>query len=258
MTTAKQVTNHEELAGAWCAMWNDEPGLARQLVSDDFRMWLGGSANGDALRGPGELEGFVARFRAQRGIRYQPRVLAADDDGTRFAYSWDAVLPDGTVLTGADAYTLRGALITGNWSLVGDHRSALEPGAAGPAVPAADLARACQAWTPLWNGQAASAAGLVSGDFRIWFAARASAADDLNGPGDLTGYVTRHRDRLPGLTFAKHRAPIIDSARQRAAFTWTAALPSAPHPVGGLDLFQFTGGQVGRAWSWTGQRPFTF
>jgi hypothetical protein len=207
--TTKQITDHEELAQAWCAMWNDEPARARQLVTSDFRMWLGGSANGDAVRGPVELEGFVARFAE-------------------------------------------------NWSLVADHRSPLEPGPAGPAVPAADLTRAGQGWVPLWNGQTASAAGLVSGEFRIWFADSGSAAGDLRGPGDLTGYVARHRDRLPGLTFAGHRDLIVDSARQRAALTWTATRPPAPHPVGGLDLFQFTGGQVDRVWSWTGQRPFTF
>jgi hypothetical protein len=221
-------------------------------------MWLGGSANGDAVRGPEELEGFVARFRAERGIRYHPRVLAADDDGTRFAYSWDAVLPGGTVLTGADAYSLCDGLIAENWSLVGDHRSALEPGPVGPPVPAADLTRACQGWVPLWNGESASAAGLVSDDFRIWFAAADSAAGDLRGPDDLTRYAAGHRDRHPGLTFASHRDLIVDSARQRAALTWTATRPSAPHPVGGLDLFQFTGGRVNRVWSWTGQRPFTF
>ena len=258
MTTTKNTIDPGELAQSWLAMWNEDPSLARQLATEDFRMWLGASANADALRGPGAAERFIAAYRERQTVRFTPRVILGDDSGGRFAYTWDAALADGTVLTGADACTLRGGLISENWSLTGDHQSALAPGPtpAGPGASAAGLERVCAGWLDMWNGQPELSADLVTPGFRIWFAA--AAGDDLAGPGDLAGYVTRHRAERPGLTFARHRDLIIDTGRQRAAFTWTAALPGAPEPVGGLDVFQFAGGRIDRAWSWTGKHAFTF
>jgi hypothetical protein len=98
----------------------------------------------------------------------------------------------------------------------------------------------------------------VTPGFRSWFGTAAAAGDALAGPDDLAGYVTRHRARRPGLTFARHRDPVIDTSRQRAAFTWTAVLPGTPEPAGGLDVFQFADGRIDRAWSWTGKHAFTF
>jgi hypothetical protein len=100
-------------------------------------MWLGATSNADALRGPAAAERFVAAYRERQTVRFTPRVVLADDSGGRFACTWDARLADGSVLTGADACTLRGGRIAENWSLTGDHQTALEPGPvlAGPAPP---------------------------------------------------------------------------------------------------------------------------
>jgi hypothetical protein len=259
MTTQKM----DDLAQAWCEMWNEDPTLARRLVTEDFRVWFGSTANGDDLRGPGGLERFVARSRAERGVRFTPRVVVADDGGERFAYSWDARFPDGTVHTGADAYTLRGGLIAENWSVVGDRPSTLQPSTmepmpdGGPSAETAELERVAQAWSPMWNGETELTAELLTDDFRIWFAATRSAADDLAGPAGLADYVTRFRAAWPGLTFGKHRELIVDSARQRVAFTWTGTVPP-DRSVGGIDLFQFRAGRICQAWSWTGGLPLTF
>jgi hypothetical protein len=254
MTTQKM----DDLAQAWCEMWNEDPALARRLVTEDFRVWFGSTANGDELQGPGELERFVARYREERGVRFTPRAVVADDGGERFAYSWDARYPDGTVHTGADTYTLRDGLIAENWSVVGDRHCTLEPvPAAGPPAVTAELERLAQAWSPMWNGETGLTGELLADDFRIWFAATRSAADDLTGPDGLAAYVTRFRAARPGLTFGQHRALIVDSTRQRAAFTWTGEI-SPDRSVGGIDLFQYGAGRIARAWSWTGGRPFTF
>jgi SnoaL-like domain len=259
MTTTKNTINPDELAHAWLALWNEDPSLARQLATGDFRMWLGATANADVLRWPAAAERFIAAYRARQSVRFTPRVVLGDDGGQRFAYTWDAELADGTVLTGADAYTLRDGRISENWSLTGEHQSVLQPGepTAGPGATAAELERVCQTWFPMWNGQPELAAGLVTPGFRIWFGL-AAADDDVTGPDGLADYVTRHRARCAGLAFARHRDLIIDTGRQRAAFTWTATLPGAPEPVGGLDVLQFAGGRIDRAWSWTGKHAFTF
>jgi hypothetical protein len=260
MKTANSTLNPDQLAQAWLAVWNEDPALAHGLATDEVRLWLGGTDAADALRGPGALERFVARYRDKQTVRFTPRVVLGDDSGKRLAYTWDAELADGTVLTGADAYTLRDGRISENWSLTGERQCVLapSPGPAGPGGSAADLERSCHAWPTMWNGQPELAADLVTPDFRIWFGAAASAADDLAGPDALAAYVTRHRARLPGLAFAEHRDLIIDTSRQRAAFTWTVTLPEVPEPVGGMDVLQFAGGRIDRAWSWTGKHAFTF
>jgi hypothetical protein len=248
----------DDLTQTWCEMWNDDPMLARRLVTEDFRVWFGATANGDDLRGPVDLERFIARSRAERGVRFTPRVVVADDGGERFAYSWDARFPDGTVHTGVDAYTLRDGLIAENWSVVGDRRCTLEPEPGdGSLAGAAELERVAQAWSPMWNGETGLTAELLGDDFRIWFAATRSAADELTGPDGLADYVARFRSERPGLMFGKHRELIVDSGRQRMAFTWTGAV-APDRSVGGIDVFQFRAGRIAQAWSWTSGRPFTF
>src|ERR1700750_906365 len=117
MTTTKNTISPDELAQAWLAMWNEDPSLAPQLATVDFRMWLGATNSADALRGPGAAERFITAYREQRTVRFTPRVVLGDDGGSRLAYTWDAALADGTVLTGADAYTRRDGQISENWSL---------------------------------------------------------------------------------------------------------------------------------------------
>jgi hypothetical protein len=105
------------------------------------------------------------------------------------------------------------------------------------------------------RGQPGLAASLVTEDFRIWFGSSASADVDLAGPDGLAAYVTRHRATRPGLAFGKHRDLIIDTGRQRAAFTWSASI--GERSVGGIDVLQFDAGRIDGAWPVTGQRPLT-
>lgn len=254
-----------DLAQSWCQMWNDDAGLAHKLVSGDFRMWCGGTANGDPVRGAGDLAQFVGRYQREQGVRFTPRVVVADGQAQRLAYTWDAAFPDGSVVGGIDVYTLRDGLISENWSLAGERAASIpddhsHTDGPGPASRA-DIDELCRAWSPMWNGGTARTADIVNDDFRAWFGARRSAADDLVGPAELAAYVRRHRDGHDSLRFAKHRDPVIDVARQRAAFTWTATLPLADgehRTLGGIDLFQITGRKLSRCWSVTGTRPFTF
>jgi hypothetical protein len=278
-----------ELAQAWCRMWNDEASLAHQLVTDDFRMWLGLSANGDAVSGPDGLARLVERYQHDQGVRFTPRLIVDGGEaagGGRLAYSWDAHFPDGSVRSGIDVYTLRNGCVAENWSIVGERPNTLpadsagqtsadptsasqegadqntaDQGNAGVTTSPAEVAALCRDWSPMWNGQVGLAASIVSGDFRIWFGAARSAADDLVGPQALADYVRRHRDGRDGLRFAPHRDPVLDTQRQRAAFTWSARLPEpggAERRVGGIDLFQMAGGRLSRAWSITGSRALTF
>jgi hypothetical protein len=100
-------------------------------------------------------------------------------------------------------------------------------------------------------------APVLADDFRIWFAATRPAADELTGPDGLADYVARFRAGRARPTFGTHRELIVDSARQRVAFTWTGAM-SPDRSAGGIDLFQYRAGRIAQAWSWTGGRPFTF
>jgi hypothetical protein len=252
------------LPQTWCQMWNDNPELAYKLSDGDFRMWSGRSANGDAVAGADGLAQFVARYQREKGVRFTPRLVVADEQEQRLAFSWDAAFPDGTVRGGIDVCTLRGGLITENWTLAGERGMNLPPehDRADRAKPVSrhDIAALCQAWSPLWNGDHDLPAEIVSDDFRIWFGAQRSADDALAGPAALADYVRRHREGRAGLHFAKHRDPVIDITGQSAAFTWSATLPLADggqRSIGGIDLFQITGGRFSRCWSVTGTRPFT-
>ncbi|MGO9081283.1 MAG: hypothetical protein ACLQDY_19960 [Streptosporangiaceae bacterium] len=255
----------DALAQDWCRMWNDDPALAHQLVTAGFRMWLGRSTGGDQVRGPADLAAFVTAYRAEQGVRFTPLVVAAGDGG-RLAYTWEAVFPDGATLGGIDVCTMHGGLVAENWSIAGERPNTLPGSAAGAgsgrrAVRAERMRQLCADWSPMWNGEVSLAAELVSGDFRIWFGGIQTAADDLAGPGALADYVTKHRAGRPSLTFAKHRDLVIDAARQRAAFTWSArvSLPDGgQREVAGIDLFTFAADRIDRAWSVTGARPFAF
>jgi hypothetical protein len=81
-------------------------------------------------------------------------------------------------------------------------------------------------------------APVLADDFRIWFAATRPAADELTGPDGLADYVARFRAGRARPTFGTHRELIVDSARQRVAFTWTGAM-SPDRSAGGIEgLFQ--------------------
>jgi SnoaL-like domain len=252
----------DTLPDTWCRMWNDDPKLAHELVSADFRMWFGGSDGADAVRGPDGLAAFVEDYRRIQGITFAPRIVAVDDSGARIAYSWDATFPDGSVRTGIDVSTVDGGRVTGNWSVVAERRDILAPWS-GPAAPAssAAIAATCHRWTPLWNGELELAPEIVADDFRIWFGAVAPADDELVGPAAMADYVDRHRSGRPDLRFAEHGELVVDRVRQTAALTWSATVPvpgAADRTVGGIDLFGLAGGQLARVWSITGARPFQF
>jgi SnoaL-like protein len=260
--TSQPVLASERFAAAWCRMWNDEPALAHVLAGEGFRMWFGGSAAGDGVRGPAELETFVAEYRRAHGIRFVPRV---DFCGSgRAGFTWDAHFPDGSVLGGSDVFALRAGRVVENWSIVGERPHGLPAApAAGSRLDADGLLALCAGWTSMWNGEVELARRLVGADCRIWFGARPAGGDDLVGPDDLIDYVLRHRAGRPELRFAAHREPILDVERQRAAFTWTATRPvpgaeGPPRVLGGMEVFQVVDGRVGRIWSLIGGRAFQF
>jgi hypothetical protein len=248
----------------WCRMWNDEPDLAYDLAADDFRMWTGKTDMGDQVHGPAGLARSVDDFRREKGIRFTPRRVAADEQTHRLAFTWDAVYPDGSVVSGIDICTLHAGLIVENWTVPGQRPASMPEEAGGAAYPPASRADAetlRQAWSPLWNGDTDRAGDVVTDDFRIWFGAPAAAADDLVGPAELAAYIRGHRRSREGLRFAEHRAPVIDLTAQTVAWTWSASMQLADggqRSVGGIDLFQLTGARFNRCWSVTGSRPFTF
>jgi hypothetical protein len=217
------------------------------------------------VSGAGGLARFVARYQAEKGVRFTPRSVVADRRSQRLAFAWDAVFPDGTVRGGIDVCTLRGGLITENWSIAGERAPTVPHERDDDGRPESasrdGIAALCEAWSPMWNGNITLAAEVVTEDFRIWFGAQRSAADNLVGPGGLAAYVRDFRAGRDGLYFAKHRDLIIDDIGRTAAFTWSASLPlpgGGRRSVGGIDLFQVAGGRFSRCWSVTGTRPFTF
>jgi hypothetical protein len=255
-----------DLVTAWCQMWNDDADLARELASDDFRVWFGRSDAGSAITGAGDLAQFVGRYQRDKGARFTPRLVVWDERAQRLAFTWDASFPDGSAVGGIDICDLRDGLITRNWSVGGERPSTIPGLPAGLPASGSEASRTaagalCEAWSPMWNGDTGLARELVTDDFRIWFGGQQVAADDLTGPDALAAYISRHREHRAGLRFAKHGAPVIDGTGQAAAFTWTASLrmpDGESRQVGGIDLLQLSGGRFSRCWSVTGTAPIAF
>ena len=240
-----------DIANTWCRMWNDEPSLVGSIATDDIRVWFGGAGSPDVAGSTG-LADFVARFRAERGVRFTPLTVATDDTGDRLAYTWHAHFPDGTDHGGIDYYTIRDGRVAENWSVLAGPPHTLVPRAPGGSpMPASDIAAVCEAWPQLWNGEI-DARKLVDPDFGIWFGAQ----DQMTGADAFAGFVDRHRAERPGLTYAIHRDPLIDTDAQRAAMTWTVT--RGDQVLGGIDLLQFADSALAQVWSVTGEKGLTF
>ena len=267
-TTLDPMSSPDELAASWSRMRTDRPALSAHLVGDRFRLWSDTRAESDALLGPADLELFLAEDRARTGARLSPGVVAGDN--SRMAFTWDATFPDGTVLTGIDVNTLDAdGCIATTWSVTGERAntlSVLDP----PAPVARDVMnQGCADWTTMWNGEVERVHDLVTDDFRIWFGTHRSADDSIRGPAAMRTYVDRFRAQLPGVRFAEHSEFVLDTARGRAALTWTVTLPGRGAPdnpptgqpadlnLGGIDLFQFTDNRIAQVWSITGIRAHT-
>ncbi len=120
------------------------------------------------------------------------------------------------------------------------------------------IAKLCELWTPMWNGDTALTKEIVTGDFRIWFGAAEGDPDrdTMRGPDEFAALIRRHLDKNPGLTFAVYREPVIDTGAGRVAIVWRATLPG--RTVGGIDSFELENGKFARCWSVTAGRDPVF
>jgi hypothetical protein len=120
------------------------------------------------------------------------------------------------------------------------------------------IEKLCELWSPMWNGDVALAHEIVTADFRIWFGAADGdpVRDSLRGPDEFGGLIRRHLEKNPGLTFAMHGEPVIDTGAGRAAIVWRATLPG--RQVGGIDSFELADGKFARCWSVTAARDLVF
>jgi hypothetical protein len=120
------------------------------------------------------------------------------------------------------------------------------------------IAKLCELWTPMWNGDTALTHDIVTDDFRIWFGAADGDPDRdaLRGPDEFAALIRRHLDKNPGLTFAVHGEPVIDRDGNRATIVWRATLPD--RALGGIDSFEVADGRFARCWSVTAGRDLVF
>ncbi|MFD7020143.1 hypothetical protein [Streptomyces sp. NPDC059928] len=248
--------DNEKRMTTWCRMWNEDPSLAHDLMTEDCTQWSDHGAGLDTVVGPHEQERFVAGYRARHVNIFSPRVLA--DAGDRFAYLWDVRKADGQVLTGIDVNHLKDGRIRENWTFVAERRcerSDPEPGAAGHTDPAT-IEDLCRQWVQLRNGRAELAKDVVTGDFDLF--SGAEAAGDAHGPSELADLIERQAETNDPPVITIHRQPIVDPGRRHVAFLWTAETGADGASVGGVDLLTVRSGRFARAWSLTGIRPFRY
>lgn len=131
------------LAATWCRMWNEEPALAHELMTDDCVQWAATTDVLDTVVGPAEQEAFITALHAGPVNVFVPRLYVIDGDV--FAYLWDATLPDGTVMTGVDVNRLQGSLIHENWTFMGPHCADPDPDT-GDCLDRARLTEATSDW----------------------------------------------------------------------------------------------------------------
>ncbi|MEV7374533.1 hypothetical protein AB0O51_27090 [Streptomyces sp. NPDC090301] len=248
--------DNEKRMTTWCRMWNEDPSLAYDLMSDDCVQWSDHVADLDAVVGPNDQERFVTAYRARHVNIFSPRVLV--DAGDRFAYLWDVRKADGQTLTGIDINILKEDRIQENWTFVARRRCEQ----ADPELHEADrteptaIQDLCHQWMQLRNGRAEPAADLVTGDFCLFSGTEPS--DDTHGPTELAGLIKRQADTNATPTITLHRHPVIDTTRGNVALLWTARTRIHGTSVGGVDLLTIRSGRITRAWSLTGTRPFRY
>jgi hypothetical protein len=260
------TTYAPDLATSWSRMRTDSPTLAEQLVTDDFRLWADTAPTSDTIVGPRELARLVTDEQERTKARITASIVAGD--AQRVAFTWDATLPDGTVLTGIDvARVATDGRFAASWSIIGERRDTINTVPATGATPEATMQRVCAQWTEMWNGDGGLAHDLITDDFRIWFGTNQSADDSVLGPQAMENYVNNFHSQLGTVRFREEGDFVLDTARARAAVIWTVTLPPLARPegvpgtgafdLGGIDLFQFTGSRIARVWSITGTRPHT-
>lgn len=247
--------DNAELMTTWCRMWSEEPGLAHQVLARDGRQWSGQTTALDAVVGPDQQVDFVTAYRAAHVNVFRPRVLA--DGGPRFAYLWDARLPDGTVHTGLDVNAVSDGLVAENWTFVAPRRCDLpDPAQEGrPTLDAAALQAVAGRWLAVWAGAVELASALVADDFVAWSGA-SEVEQEGRGPAVLAARVERERARHEARLVRVHREPVVDVDRQRVALLWSATEDDGE--VGGVDLLALDGGRVSRSWTLRGTRAFTY
>jgi hypothetical protein len=260
------MTETEKIPDTWCAMWSHDAALAHDLIAPGGRQWAGTAAGLDDVVGPAATEQFVAAYQRRRGIRFAPRTLVIDG-GDRLAYTWDATLRDGTVLTGADVCVLRDGLVEDNWTIVGERRAPAPDVAGSGSASRDELAATVAAWTPLWNGDTSRVADVVAPDVTIWLgrqpdgadsdSANSDGTDEVCGPDALAAYVERFRASRTGLVLAAHREPVLDVERRTAAVLWTGTVDGRT-VTGGIDVLVFRDGRVAHAWTLVGKRPMRY
>jgi len=250
------MTDSAKIPDTWCAMWSDDAALAHDLIAPGGRQWAGTAAGLDDVVGPAAAEQFVTVYQHRRGIRFAPRTLVIDGN-ERLAYTWDATLRDGTVLTGADVCVLRDGQVADNWTIVGERRAPAPDVAGAGRATRAELAAAVAAWTPLWNGDTSRVADVVAPDVTIWLGRQPDGADEVRGPDALAAYVERFRAPRAGLVLATHREPVLDVERQTAAVLWTGTVDGRA-VAGGIDVLAMRDGRVAHAWTLVGKRPMRY
>ena len=247
------------LMTTWLQMWNEDPALARDVMTDDCRQWSGQTAGLDTVVGPDDQVRFVTGYRAQHINVFRPRVLV--DGGDQLAYLWDVTLPDGTVWTGADANLVRDGRVSRNWTFVSNAHSDgpdLGPANAQP-TRATALDDLCQAWISLWNTDNDVVTDDVVTDDVATFVRAGDTATDLRGAPALADHLTKQRLGGASGMRAIHRRPAVDPVRGRAALLWTSrAGTDRDVQVGGVDILNVRDGRVSHAWSLTGRRDFHY
>jgi hypothetical protein len=243
--------DNEKRMIVWCRMWNEDPSLAHELMTDGCVQWSNRGEGLDTVVGPDDQERFVTDYRARHVNLFTPRVFV--DAGDQFAYLWDVRTPDGQVRTGLDVNVLHDGRVHENWTFVGTRRCDQpdpEPAVAGLADAAA-IELLGRRWVELRNGRTELAQELVTSDFVLFCGE--SPAGDANGPAELAALVDKQ-----AATIAIHRQPVVDVARGSVAFLWTAEAAEDGVAVGGVDLLTAREGRIARAWSLTGIRAFRY
>ncbi|MCA2208479.1 nuclear transport factor 2 family protein [Nocardia rosealba] len=125
MSTAAPITA-DHLAARWTELWNSDPTLAGQLLTEDFELRFASPTREltDGLRGPADISGFVAGFRRQRPqVRFvvdsgAAGQLDADGSGT-FAVRWHSEASGRPEHGGIDMFEAVGGKLRRIWSVGG-------------------------------------------------------------------------------------------------------------------------------------------
>jgi hypothetical protein len=248
--------DNQTLMTTWCRMWNEDPALAHEVMTDHCRQWSAQTPGLDTVVGPEEQETFATTYRAQHVNLFRPRLLADGED--QFAYLWDVTLPDGTVWTGADANIVQDGRVDLNWTFVcQQHDDGPDVGA--ELTDATTLDRLCREWILLCNGEIDTVTDIVTDDVRV-FVGVGERATELRGVPALTTHLEQQRAAVPLTTGTVHRRPITDPTRGRAAILWTAHSGTGDDDVeaGGIVLLNVDHGRISHAWLLPGARKFIY